>query len=158
MERFRQLAPREQVILGVGAALAFLIIGWSFAWTPLAGTVDSLRESVRNHSRLLVDLQRASSLPSTSAASSAGAGAEDLARLAEQTAQAIGLASAFTTRRPEPDNAMFRVAFQNASFAQFIDWLVTLDREHGVRANVVSFQPGTRGPGLVSGQVVLSWN
>jgi len=158
MERFRQLAPREQLILAGGAALAFLIIGWSFVWTPLSGTVDSLRESVRDRSRLVVDLQRAADLPSTSSAGAAGGGAEELARLVEQTARPSGLAASFTTQRPEADNVMYRVAFQNASFAQFVDWLMALDREHGVRANVVSFQPATRGPGLVSGQVVLGGN
>jgi type II secretory pathway component PulM len=157
MERFNQLAPREQLILGVGAALAFLIIGWSFLWTPLASAVDELRESVRDQSRLMVDLKRAASLPSTNVASAAGSSAQDLAALVDQTARPIGLAPAFTTQRPEVDNVNYRIAFQNASFALFVDWLVALDREHGVTASFVSFQPGTRGPGLVSGQVVLSW-
>ena len=158
IEKIRQLAPREQAILGIGAALAFLIIGWSFVWTPLAGAVDELRESVRDHSRLMVDLKRAANLPSTGAANAAGGGAQEFNMLVEQTARPLGLVSSFTRQAPDAADTAFRVTFQNASYAMFIDWLIALDREHGVRAGVVSFQQGNRGPGFVSGQVVLSRN
>ena len=160
IERFRQLAPREQIILGVGAALAFLIIGWSFVWTPLVATVDELRESVRDQSRLMVDLKRAAGLASTAGAGAdaAGSGPQDLQRLADQAARPIGLSSSFTNQRPDANDVDFRITIQNASFALFIDWLIALDREHGVQARVVRLQPGTRGPGFVSGEVVLSRN
>jgi len=158
MERFRQLAPREQMILVGGAALAILIIGWSFVWTPLVTTVDELRESVSERSRLMVDLKRAASLPSSGTAAIAGRGAEDLSLIVEQTARPMGLSSSFTTARTDLGNASYHVTFQNASFALLVDWLIAIEREYGVTASTVRFQPGTRGPGLVNGQVVLSWN
>jgi type II secretory pathway component PulM len=157
MERFRQLAPREQMILGAGAALAFLIVGWSFIWTPLVNTVDELRESVGDQSRLMVDLKRAASLPS-SASAVAGGGADELPLIVEQTARPLGIASSFTTARSEAGNASYRVSFQNTSYALLIDWLVTLDRDYGVRAGEVRLQPGTHGPGFVNGAVMLSRN
>lgn len=154
IERFRQLAPREQLILGVGAALAVLIIAWSFVWTPLASAVDELRESVREQSRLMVDFKRATGLPSTTSRSAAG-GAADLNQLVDQTARPMGLATAFTRTAFEADGSVFRVTFQNASFALLVDWLVALDREHGVQAGTVQLTPGSHGPGFVSGWVVL---
>lgn len=156
IERFRQLALREQIVLGGGAALAFLIIGWSFVWTPLADTVAELRDSVEDRSRLMVDLQRAAALPSSGAAAAAGAGSQELMALVDATARPLGLNSSFQSQRYDADGT-FRVAFQNAPFAQLIDWLIALDREHGVRADtVLNLVHATRGPGLVSGQLVLS--
>ena len=154
IERFRQLAPREQIVLGVGAALAFLIIGWSFVWTPLAGAVDELRGSVADRSRLMIDLKRAATLPSTAAPIVVGA--QDWYSLVDATARPLGLASAFTNQRGDANDDSFRIVVQNAPFPQFVDWLIMLDRDHGVRAGSVNLQPSTRGPGMVSGQIVLS--
>ena len=156
MERFRQLAPREQIVLGVGAALAFLIIGWSFVWTPLANTVDELRESVRDHSRLMVDLRRAATLPSSSSAGPASGGAADWYGLVNETAQPLGLTPAFKQQRLEAANNTFHITVENASFALLVEWLVLIDREHGVRAGVVQLSPASAGPGLVRGRLTLN--
>jgi type II secretory pathway component PulM len=156
MERFRQLAPREQIVLGLGAALAFLIIGWSFIWTPLANTVEELRESVRDNSRLMVDLRRAATLPSTAVPSTATGGDSDWYALVGETAGPMGLASAFTQQRLEPATNSFRITFQNVSFAMLVEWLVLIDRDHGVQVALVQLSPAPAGPGLVRGQLVLS--
>lgn len=153
IERFRQLAPREQIVLGVGAALAFLIIGWSFVWTPLARAVDTLRETVAERSGLMIDLKRAATLPSTAAPIAVGS--QDWYALVDATARPLGLAPAFTNSRGDA-NDTFRIVIQNAPFAQFVEWLITLDRDHGVRAGSVNLQPAARGTGMVSGQIVLS--
>lgn len=153
IERFRQLAPREQIVLGAGAALAFLIIGWSFVWTPLTRSVDALRESVADRSALMIDLKRAANLPSTAAPIAVDT--QDWYALVDATARPLGLAAAFTNARGDA-NDTFRIVIQNAPFAQFVEWLIRLDREHGVKAGSVNLQPASAGSGMVSGQIVLS--
>jgi type II secretory pathway component PulM len=154
IERFRQLAPREQLVLGVGAALAVIIIAWAFIWTPLQTTVEDLRESVHDRSLLVVDLRRAANLSARADASGVGASAQ--LSLVDDTARPIGLAAAIQNTRFDDSTNTIRVTLQNASFTLIVDWLIGLDRQHGVRAGVVNLQPSNAGPGLVSGLVVLS--
>jgi type II secretory pathway component PulM len=104
----------------------------------------------------MVDLQRAAALPSSTAAAAAGAGSQELMTLVGATARPFGLISSFQSQRYDA-NDTYRVVFQNAPFEQLMEWLITLDREHGVRANtVLNLARASSSPGLVSGQLVLS--
>ncbi len=71
---FLQLAPREQLILGLGTVLAVVIVGFSFVYRPLDTRTAALRESVDELSRVLVDLRRAAALGDGSGAAGAGGG------------------------------------------------------------------------------------
>ena len=159
IERLRQLAPREQAVLGIGAALAIGIIAWSFIWVPLQTTVDELRESVRDRSRLVVDLRRAASLSSTAATGAFGASEQEYYALVDATARPLGLASSISGTRLDPATGTMRVTIQNAPFSQLVEWLMGLEREYGIRAGEtgeVRLAPSNAGPGLVSGQIVLN--
>jgi len=156
IERFRQLARREQIVLGGGAALAVVIIAWSFVWSPLQTAVSDLRESVGERSRLLVDLRRAAGLSSTTVSGAPEDDAQWLFSLVDATARPMGLASAVVNTTPVSGSDSVRVAIENASFTLLVDWLIGLDREHGVRVGDVNLYPASGQPGLVRGQIVLT--
>jgi type II secretory pathway component PulM len=153
IERFRQLAPREQMVLGIGAALAVVIIAWSFVWMPLNDSVNELRESVVDRSRLMVDLRRAASLVTAGQAGGAPAGSQSLMTIVDATARQLGLADAFPNQRPDGND--LRVTVTDAPFTLIVDWLIGLEREYAVRVREVSLS-ATGQPGLVRGQLVLT--
>jgi type II secretory pathway component PulM len=154
-EWFRQLAPREQFILGVAALLAVVIIGWSFVWNPLTAAVGNLGESVDDRSRLVVDLKRAGSLRSTTAPQAGVGGSQGLVSLIDQTARSLGLASAVENSIPDPSGAEIRITLRNAAFTTLVDWLIVLDHDHALRVSEINLQPAPAGPGLVRGTLTL---
>jgi type II secretory pathway component PulM len=152
---FRQLAPREQLILGVGAALAVIIIAWSFVWNPLTAAVGNLRESVDDRSRLVVDLKRAVSLRSTTAPVAVAEGSQGLMTLVDQTARSLGLASAVENSILDPNGAEIKLTIRNAAFTALVDWLIVLDHDHALRVSEINLQPAPAGPGMVRGTLTL---
>lgn len=150
-EWFLSREPRERLVLAVGGALAVVIIGWQFAWAPLAGSVERLDAAVAAQTRLLVDAQNAAAITPRDA--SRPRTDESLFVVAERTARTHGVADALT--RTTQDGATgLTVNFRAAPFDALIGWLVTLDAEHGVAVESAQFN-ATQQPGLVNGQVLL---
>lgn len=153
IERFRQLAPREQLILIVGTLLAVLIIGWQFVWSPLRENAGELNLANAERSRQIVDLRRAAGLSSTSMP---GIGASDdpnLIFLVDETASPLGLTTSFTRTSPDGADAI-NISFTDARFDRLLQWLIDLEQNYGVSVVTTSFSR-TRSTGLVSGTVRL---
>lgn len=151
---FDSLAPRERLILSVGAAAAAVIVLWGFIWVPLSRGAAELGDSVAEKRALLVDLQRAEGLPGGSVPSQAARdSSQSLVVLVDRTAQPMGLAGAFTRTRPDGTDAI-SVSFQNAPFDNLLAWLVSLEQSYAITVESASFN-GSRERGLVSGQIFL---
>jgi len=155
IERLQQLAPREQLVLGVGTLLAVLIIGWTFVWAPLQSGSARRSEAIEAQARLLVDLRRAANLRgSTEANPTSGANTQSLVVLVDQTARPHGLAGSFSRTRPEGQDSI-HVTFRDASFDALIAWLIELERQYGVAVLTVNSISAAGPPGLVNGQILL---
>jgi general secretion pathway protein M len=153
-EWFMQRKPREKLLLASGAAAAAVIILWGFVWTPMRNGAVELRDAVDEKTQALIDVRRAEALQALPTGNRpAGASNESLVVLVDSTAQRLGLAGAFTRTRPDGADAI-SVSFQDAAFDALLDWLVTLERSHGVSVESASFN-GARDQGRVSGQVFL---
>ena len=151
MDRLKQLAPREQLVLGIGTLLAIAIIGWSFVWSPLRNGADELDSEVAERSQQVVDLMRAANLDASSTAGSILEGTRSLIVLVDETARPLGLE--FTRTNLDGADAI-RVSFADARFDRLIEWLISLQQAHGVTVVTASFSR-TRSSGLVTGQVQL---
>jgi general secretion pathway protein M len=150
-EWFANLAPRERIIVLVGAAAAVLLIVWGLIWKPLNDGTADLRDSLEQKRALLVDLQRIQGLPTSGTTSAPGDDRRSLVVLVDQTAQSMGLS--FTRTRPDGSDAI-SVSFSSAPFDSLVEWLVQLERTSGLSVESASFN-STRERGLVSGQVFL---
>lgn len=155
MTWFRQLERRERIVLGAGAALAVVIIGWRFVFMPLDARSEALDQEVGELTGLLVDLRRAAALRDTGAATRSQSGDVGLLALVDQTAQPLGLASTFDRTRLEGPDAIY-VSFRNAPFDRLNTWLMDLELSHGVTVMSVSGISATGTPGLVNGQILLA--
>lgn len=153
IEWFRQLAPRERLVLTAGAILAVVIVGWTFVWAPLRTGAAELDATVAERSRQVIDLRRASGLASASGAGAAMRDAPTPLVLIDQTARPMGLSGSITRTTPDGANAI-SVSFRDARFDRLLDWFVDLDRSYGFAVASASFT-GTNGAGLVTGQVRL---
>lgn len=152
-EWFLSREPRERLLLVAGGAVALLIIFWRVAWLPVSRGAAELRDSVAHKSALLVDVERAAAV-APAAASGARQGATDsMVVLVDKTSRAHGLAGAFTRTRPDGADGI-SVSFQDVPFDALLDWLVALKASYGVAVESATFA-SSRGPGLVSGQVLL---
>lgn len=151
----QQLAPRERLVLGSGAAAAAVIVLWGFVWMPLTSGTSELEAAVERKRALVAALRRAAALEgdATAEAASTRGAARSLVVLVDETAQSRGLASNFTATRPDGRDAI-NVSFQTAAFDVIVDWLLALERDYGVRVESASFNSaGERG--LVTGQLLL---
>jgi len=150
-EWFLSREPRERLILAVGAVLAVVIIGWQFVWVPLSSGVERLDSTVDAQTRLLVDAQNAAAVAPRDA--SRPRNEESLYVVVDRTTRAHGVAQ--TVTRTTQDGATgLTITFTGAPFDALIDWLVTLDGEHGVAVETAQFN-ATQQAGLVNGQVQL---
>lgn len=150
---FDGLAPRERLLVSAAAAAVVAFVAWRGIWTPLTEGTFTLRETVAQKARLVVDLQRAEGLGGTGGTASAAVSSQSLVVLVDTTARPYALDSTFTRRNPDGPNAI-SVSFERAAFDVLLAWLIDLEQTHGVRVDSVSFT-GAREPGLVNGQVFL---
>lgn len=150
-EWFTNLAPRERVIVLCGGAAALVIVVWGLIWKPLDDGTAGLRDALAQKRALLVDLQRIEGLPSAGSMSAPADDRRSLVVLVDQTGQSLGLS--FTRTRPDGPDAI-SVSFTSAPFDTVVEWLVLLERTHGLTVESASFN-GSRDRGLVSGQLSL---
>lgn len=146
--------PRERFILGVGAVLVPIILAWWLIWLPLVQATARLDTRVATNSRLLTDVRLAATTEASSSPGAArGSSTQSLVVLVDRTAQSYGLAGSLVRTRPDGANGI-NVTLQNASFDSLLEWVVMLEREHGVSVENASIN-ATRETGLVNGQLFL---
>jgi type II secretory pathway component PulM len=150
---FRQLAPRERLVLAAGTLLAIVIAGWTFAWSPLRVGASELDAAVAEQARQIVDLRRAANLDPSSTTGPATQDAQSPLVLVDQTARLAGLSGAITRSTPDGTDAI-NVTFRDARFDRLLEWLIDFEQSHGFAVVSASFT-GTNGAGLVNAQVRL---
>jgi len=155
--RWNALAPNERRMIAVGAPLAALLLGWAFAWHPLAMKRAELQREVEQQQGDLAALRAGTAeIERQRAAGVRSRGdrqGRSLLALADATARGDGLEGAL--RRVEPvGSRSVRVSFEGASFDQLAAWLEGLSRHYGVEANDLSADRAD-GIGLVNARVTL---
>ena len=151
---FAQLELREKIILGVGLALAAIIMIGRFAWWPMHDGTVQLREEVRQKTRLLADLRRTQAVQAAPTGATGSGASQSLYTLVDSTASSLGLSFTRTAQDTTGGVDAIRVSFSNAVFDDLVEWLVMLERSYGVSVESFSVN-GTRDLGLVSGQIFL---
>jgi general secretion pathway protein M len=151
------LAPREQRIVAIGAAVVVLMLGWALVWHPLAMKRAALRETIEAQRRDLayvrVAVAEVARLRAAGTHSRADRQGRSLLALADATARSAGLEAAL--RRVEPVGATsVRVSFEFAGFDALIGWIEGLTRDYGIEATDFSADRAD-GVGLVNARVTL---
>ncbi|MET0230690.1 MAG: type II secretion system protein M [Rhodanobacteraceae bacterium] len=151
------LAERERSMVGIGAVVVVLLLGWALVWHPLAvkraALLDTLESDRRDLAYVRVAAAEVERLRSVGTHARRDRQGRSLLALADSTARSGGLEGAL--RRVEPTGpASVRVSFESARFDVLIDWIEGLTRDYGIEALDFSADRSD-GIGLVNARVTL---
>jgi general secretion pathway protein M len=151
------LAPNERRMLGLGAPIVVLLLGWALVWHPLATKRSELEHNVENQRRDLAYVRTGASeiekLRTTGTHARADREGKSLLALADATARSGGLESAL--KRVEPVGTRgVRVSFEGANFDALVNWIESLSKTYGVEASDLSADRAD-GAGIVNARVTL---
>ena len=151
------LVAKERRIVGIGAVLAVLLLGWALVWHPLAIKRIQLQQDVDNQRRDLAYVRLgAAEIQSQHAAGSrslAGRQGKSLLALADASARSSGLEKALKRVEPIGERSV-RVTFDDASFDAMMRWIEALSRTYGIEASDLSANRAD-GIGRVNARVTL---
>lgn len=130
---WRSRAPRERVVLGGGAALLVVALGYAYGWLPMQREAAQLRATLpqlrAQAQQLQQDAQEVTRLHSSPAAAQAEG---NLATLIDQLATAAGLRDRVEAITPQ-DAGRVRIVLAGVAFDAWLGWLGELQASHGVR-------------------------
>lgn len=152
------LSAREQRVLGIGAALAALLLLYALAWLPLERSRAALRLQVAAAEANL-DWMRAAA-PEVQRLRAGGSGSEPavqdrrslLARV-DAGAREAGLGPSLLRVEPAGEGQV-RLSLQQAGFDPLVAWLEELSRRGGARVTELNVQ-STGASGQVDARIAL---
>lgn len=152
---WRSRAPRERLVLGGGAALLVLALGFAYGWLPMQREAAQLRAALPQlrlqAQQLQQDAQEAARLRSRPALAQQGG---SLAALIEQRATAAGLRERVEAITPQ-DAGRVRIVLPQVAFDAWLGWLGELQASHGVRVESTRVEAADEA-GMVRVEAVLA--
>ena len=154
---WRRLQLREQRMLGAGAIIVALLLGWALLWYPLMHARTDLEKRVASQRADLAWMQQAlgevHQLHAQGTHGRAERQGKSLLALADVSARGAALAGALKRVEPAGGKSV-RVNFEVANFDALVNWLEALARDYGVQATDFSADK-VEGLGLVNARVTL---
>jgi general secretion pathway protein M len=156
--RFEQLAPRERIIVGAGAAVLGMALFFVVVLQPLAARTAQARARLAYDQETLALVERAAERARVQHAQGARAGrlpagTSPLA-LISSTAASHGIGTAI--RRIAPGEAgTVQLSFEQVAFDQLVAWLLALGEQYGIEVARISIDALGK-PGLVRASILLA--
>lgn len=151
------LQVRERRLLGVGAAVVAVLLGWALVWYPLAHARADLDKRVARQREDMAWMRQAAGEARELRAQGTHGRAErqgkSLLALADVSARSAGLAGALKRVEPAGGKSV-RLSFEVADFDALMNWLDALARDYGVQATDLSVDK-VEGLGLVNARATL---
>lgn len=142
---FESLAPRERLIVSVGAGVVGLIVFWSIVLAPLASGVDRLNTRIDSKRASLSWMQMAAAEISSAGddvSTAAGDPDQSLVVVIDRTARQSGIGESLTRNQPVGEDGI-RVRLEGAPFDVVTQWLGQLQAGHGLALESATFERGT---------------
>ena len=155
-EWFDNLAPRERIVVLVGAVIVGVMLFWGLVIAPLDSSVTKLSQRVDDKRELIVWMQQAAArikAAGPGAADGASDGDGSLVVLVDRSARSAGLGGALTRNQPVGDDGI-RVQLRDASFDAMARWLTQLKSTNGLALDSASIERGAAA-GTVNASLVL---
>ncbi len=140
---WRDRTAREQILLGVLAALALAALLLMLVVRPLAAARARAMADIRTYDMLAMRLR------------TAGSGVTMRNGPPAQIVAQIAAANGLTVQRVEPENGRLRVVFADAPFAAVVRWVAELERTSRLRIGEAQIERSGQGIG-VSAQFLLA--
>jgi general secretion pathway protein M len=150
---FGSLSPRDQRILRLGGAAAFVMV-LVLLFLPLQRALSGAESRVERKQADLAWMRGAApSVLSAGPGPGTQATAESLVVLIDQSARESGLGKALAGSQPSGSGAQ-RVQLNMADFNLLVAWVARLSGQHGVKVDSASISAASE-PGMVTATLVL---
>lgn len=157
-EWFEDLAPREQLFVGVGAIAVAVIVLYALVWAPFNRGHNSLEQEASNWQRALVELgplkNQLANPQNPDGGAVVQAGNQTPVVIVDQTSRTRGLDRALKRSQPV-SNSGIRVEFENVAFDDLVLWLGDLSTQYGLVVQQGSFSTAQGTPGRVNSTLTL---
>jgi general secretion pathway protein M len=155
LQFWRSRAPRERLVLGAGGALAVLVLGYAYAWLPMAREAAQLRENLPELRAQARQVQAGvAEVNRLKARAKPAAAQQDLVALLDARAKQRGLRERIDSIVPLDANRV-RVTASSVPFDVWLGWLGELQAGYGVRVESARIDLGGE-PGVVAVEAVFT--
>jgi general secretion pathway protein M len=154
IDRYNQLAQREQRLLLVTAVVILVTLLFLLVWEPVFKARDSARAQLSDARALAQQLERAASQVVVARPAGAAAANRDRSLLAivDQAARSGTLGKQPNRIQPDGDDAV-RVWVEDIALERLLRWMAELESRHGL--TVVSADIERRDPGQANARLQL---
>jgi general secretion pathway protein M len=153
---WQQLAPRERLLLMVGAAFILFALLWTMGLRPLYQNTAKLQQQVADKQGQLANFQElaGSFVAGSSRQSNNQARSNDsIVVIIDRTTRDSALAGYLKRNQPEGTGSV-RIRLEAAPFDQIVEWLGELNGNYGMTIVTANFDDA--GEGRVNCSLVLS--
>lgn len=156
MARYRELQPRERLLVSVAAVVVTITLLFLLVWEPLAKAREKSREALSDERALAQRLEVIGA--AVQKARAAGVGAiqgreQSLLTLVDALGKNSELGKAPTRLQPEGEQEV-RVVFEDVSFDALMRWVALLENTYGIRVTAADFERRA-GAGLVNARLTV---
>jgi len=135
LERYRELQPRERLIVAVGAVVLALTLIYVALWEPAANARAKQAAALADQRALAERLETIGATVQKARASGVGAiqgRDQSLLTLIDQQGKSPELGKAPARLQPEGDTEV-KVWFEDVPFDALVRWMATLESRYGVQ-------------------------
>lgn len=135
LHNWSQLQPRERLVLGRGAILVSVIIGYVFIWQPWHVAIDHMQTILPNKRVDLIWMRHHAELAKQSgphAIAQIKGADQSLMAVLEQSARSSGVQEAIQQMAPGENDQEASVVLGGVSFNQWIRWVDSLQKQYAV--------------------------
>jgi len=156
---WQSLSLRERWLIGAGAGLLAVLLGYALLWLPLQDELRGLRETVAVQRTELAWMRQAAAQiqrleqEAATGRSSTRQQSRSLLIVVDQAARTAGLETAIKQIEPQGNNQL-RIQLERVGFDQLISWLGALRQEHAI-TTVNGVFDRQAGSGLVNARLIL---
>ena len=157
LERYRELQPRERVMVATGAVVVAITLVYLILWEPLANARHQQATTLAEERALAERLETIGAAVQKARVSGVGAvqGREQsLLTLIDQQGKAPELGKAPTRMQPEGDTEV-KVWFEDVPFDALVRWMNTLESRYGLQITAAELERRA-GPGLVNARLTVT--
>lgn len=141
------LNDRERRLVAIcGPLLLFAILYWGI-WSPFSAHVQEVEQQLQKQRNTLAWMQKKGG--EIKALQASGGNRVDLTMTLEGVVNLTSRQMGLTLTRLQPLNNQLQVETADIEFDRLVNWLVTMERDYGVRVKLIELAAGEQRTGVV---------
>lgn len=151
---WNSLQSRERLIVGIGAIILLILLGYGVVWDPVQRDLSRLRIDVpKQRTQLALMRAQAKQVAQLRRSTPANIASGNLLTKLEQSAQIRGLRENITRMEPDETNSV-RLSLDSVDFNALLRWLKELHTQNGIRPETATITAQSE-PGLVNARLLM---